>query len=194
MDIVHVIDELESLPASGTRVPGFKNKVLVDAERLMDLSAQLREAVPGAVQEAQEVLNQQQSIVNQAYLEAQRIRTAAEQEASTMTYAAQEEHSSRVDESEIVKAAEQKADQMKDEAMLEAQQIVQDAQRRAYRIVNEAEAIAGSRREGADQYAGEVLFNLEERLSDVLGQVRKGIDALRLEEAEEQQVAEAVAA
>jgi len=62
-----------------------------------------------------------------------------------------------------------------------AEEIVQDAQRRAYRIVSEAEDIAASRREGADQYASEVLFNLEEQLSEILGQIRRGIDSLRTE-------------
>ena len=38
-----------------------------------------------------------------------------------------------------------------------------------------------SRREGADHYAREVLFNLEEQLAEILGQVRKGIDALKLD-------------
>ena len=37
------------------------------------------------------------------------------------------------------------------------------------------------RRDGADQYARETLFDLEERLAGLLGQVRKGIDSLGIE-------------
>ena len=51
----------------------------------------------------------------------------------------------------------------------------------AYRIIDEAETLASSRREGADQYAREILFGLEERLADLLGQVRRGIDAINME-------------
>ena len=65
--------------------------------------------------------------------------------------------------------------------MVEAQEIVQDAQRRAIRVHNESEATAISRREGADQYAREVLFSMEEQLSEILGQIRRGIDTLRSE-------------
>ena len=65
--------------------------------------------------------------------------------------------------------------------MAEAERIIQDAQRRAYRIVSESEDVAASRREGADQYASEVLFSLEEQLSELLGQIRRGIDTLRPE-------------
>ena len=39
-------------------------------------------------------------------------------------------------------------------------------------------ADVADRREGADIYAREVLFNLEQRVADVLGQVRKGLDVL----------------
>ena len=54
-----------------------------------------------------------------------------------------------------------------------------DAQRRAIRMQNESESTATSRREGADQYAREVMFGMEEQLSEILGQIRRGIDTLR---------------
>ena len=65
-----------------------------------------------------------------------------------------------------------------DESQREAQQIAQDAQRKAYKIIDEADSAANARRDGADRYAREALFNLEERMAEVLGQVRRGIDAL----------------
>ena len=80
-----------------------------------------------------------------------------------------------------MKAAEAKGQEIREDASYESQQILQDAQRKAYRIVNEAESSAMGRREGADHYARKVLFNLEEQLAEVLGQVRKGIDALKLD-------------
>lgn len=155
--------------------------MLVDIDRLLGLAAQVRTAVPADIQEAKEIIRQKESIINQAYLEAQRIREAAEEEARALSNAAQQEHEAKVRESEIVRVAEEKAKEIKEEAMAEAQQIINDAQRRAYRIIQEAEAEADARRDGADQYAREVLFNLEERLAEILGQVRRGIDALTVE-------------
>ena len=181
MDLLNIVDELQTLHDSGTRVPGFRGKVLLDGERLVALGEELRNSVPANVQEASEILSQKDSIINQAYLEAQRIRISGENEASAVTAAAREEHEFKAGESEIVKTATLKAGQVNDEAMSEAQDIVQDAQRNAYRIVNEAEAIARSRREGADNYAREILFSMEEQLSEILGQIRRGIDALRSE-------------
>lgn len=172
---------------NGTKVPGFRRKVMVDIDRIMALSAELRSSVPANIREAEEIIKQKDSILSQATLEAQRVRTSAEQEATSVTSAAIEEHQYKVGDSEIVKAAEEKGKEITDEAVLEGQQIVQDAQRRAARIVNESESGSISRRDGADQYAREVLFNLEENLAEVLGQVRRGIDALRLEVEAQQQ-------
>ena len=178
MESGHIADEIKLLASTGTRVPGFRRKVMVDIDRMITLGDELRRSVPADIQEASEVIKMKESIINQSYLEAKRIRGVAEEEAGALTSAAQEEHASKVDDSEILKAAESKGQEIREEAASEAQQILQDAQRKAYRIINEAEGASTSRRDGADQYAREVLFNLEERVADVLGQVRKGIDVL----------------
>ena len=194
MDNMNVVEDLQSLVDTGTRVPGFRNKVLVDVGRLMALGQDWSGSVPAMVQEAKEILNQRDSIINQAYLEAQRIKGSAEQGAVDIAAAAEEEHIFKVDETEIVKAAEAKAQGTQDEAMMESSLILQDAQRKAYQIQEEAEATADSRRDGADRYTREVLFNLEEQLAEALGQVRRGIDSLRPEELPAQQIEETVAA
>ena len=181
MELTHIVDELQSLATSGSKVPGFGKKVMVDIKRIEAIAEELRNSLPAHMQEANEVLRQKESMINQAYLEAQRVKGSAEQEASAITEAARREHESKVADSEITLAAEAKAQEIKEEAAIEAQQIAQDAQRKAHRIVNEAEETAGGRRDGADHYSREVLFNLEERLSDVLGQVRRGLDSLVLE-------------
>jgi cell division septum initiation protein DivIVA len=136
---------------------------MVDADRLASVGKELRDSIPADIQEATEILKQKDSIVNQAHLEARRVKEAAQQE-----------QASRINQTEIVKAAETKAEEV-------SQQGLQDSQRKAYRIVDEAEADAAVRRDGADQYAKETLFDLEERLANLLGQVRKGIDILGLE-------------
>ena len=182
MDIMHIAEELDSMPTVGTRVPGIRRKVLVDIDRLKVLAEDLRNSIPADLQEAKEILNQKDSIINLAHLEAQRIRKAGEEEASSVRSAAIEEHRQRVAESAIVSAAHVSAQEIKEAAESESHEVVENANRRAGRIFDEAEIAANNRREGADRYAGEILFNLEERLSEVLGQVRRGIDSLRVEE------------
>jgi len=40
MDIVEIAEELEALHQTGTRVPGFRRKVLVDIDRLSEVSSE----------------------------------------------------------------------------------------------------------------------------------------------------------
>lgn len=188
MDIVEIAEELEALHQTGTRVPGFRRKVLVDIDRLSEVSSELRDAVPAGIREADEVLKQKESIINQAYLESQRIKSAAEEEASAKTNAAQLEHASKVEESEVYKTAVEKAQEVEDQAIVKAQDIIQDAQKKAYRILNETDSVAGTLRDGADRYAREVLFNLEEQIASSLGQVRAGIDNLGMDSTDEVEI------
>ena len=180
MEIREIVEELEGIAAGGTKMPGMK-RVMVDASRLVEVVAELRESMPTQIQEANEIVRQKDSIINQTHLEARRIKETASNESERIKAAAHEEHDSRVGETEIVKAAEAKADEINQQALQDAQQIVQDAQRKAYMITDEAETASEDRREGASQYARETLFDLEERLSELVGQVRRGIDALGLE-------------
>ena len=181
MDFDQAIQELQQLYASSSRVPGFRKKVMVDVDEFAAVLNNIRTVMPADVQEARQILLQKDSILNQAYLEAQRVKTSAEETVTAELEAAQQEHRTKVGESEVTKTATNQAQETMDQAMTEAEDIVQDAQRRAYRIISESEDVAASRREGADQYAREVLFSLEEQLSEILGQIRRGIDTLRPE-------------
>ena len=181
MDFDQALQELQQLYASSSRVPGFRKKVMVDVDEFAAVLNNIRTVMPADVQEARQILLQKDSILNQAYLEAQRVKTSAEETVTAELEAAQQEHRTKVGESEVTKTATNQAQETMDQAMTEAEDIVQDAQRRAYRIISESEDVAASRREGADQYAREVLFSLEEQLSEILGQIRRGIDTLRPE-------------
>jgi vacuolar-type H+-ATPase subunit H len=170
---------LRLIASSGSKVPGLRKKVMVDIDELTNISDEFERNMPKSIQESDEILRQKESILSLAHMEAQRIKSVSEREVSEMTLAAKVEREVKVGESEILKAATAEGEELKEEAMSEAQSIIKDAQRKAYRIINDAETSAMTRRDGADQYSREVLFNLEEQLSESLGQVRRGIDALR---------------
>ena len=181
MDFEQANAELQRLYSSASRVPGLRRKVMVDADQFAKVINDLRTAMPADLQEAQEIIRQKDSFLNQTYLESQRLKSKIEEEVSAQKQASQREHESMVGDSAVLKAAEAKGEEIRQEAQGEAEEMIQDAQRRAYRIVTEAEDIASARREGANQYASEVLFSLEEQLSEILGQIRRGIDTLRPE-------------
>ena len=139
-------------------MPGLRGKVMVEAERLERIRQHVSASVPSDMLEAQEILTQKESILNQSLLEARRVKETAMREAEAIKSSAMEEHAAKVGDAEIIRVTQEKAENINQEAVQDANHIVQEAQRNAFRIVGEAEKIAASRREGADQYArGEPL-------------------------------------
>jgi cell division septum initiation protein DivIVA len=88
------------------------------------------------------------------------------------------------DQERMIRAAQEKAQAIVTEAttktddLLENHEIIQRARTTAETILREAEERARKVREGADLYAGQLLGELENRLSGALGSVRKGREAL----------------
>ncbi|MFN2527969.1 MAG: hypothetical protein ABR584_04535 [Candidatus Baltobacteraceae bacterium] len=88
------------------------------------------------------------------------------------------------DQDRMIRAAQEKAQSIVSEAsvtheqLVDQNEIVQRARTTAETVLREAEARAQKIREGADQYAAQLLGELENRLSGALGSVRKGREAL----------------
>jgi len=199
MSIVELINQLESEILGGNKVPGTSRR-LVSAETATQLIEDMRNSLPEELSDAQSVMRQKESIIKQAELEARRIRAYADEEATTIretaeeksnaaTSAAQQRATQMVEETEVFKAAERRAEEIIATGEEKSRAIIDTAEEEAgNRISTADEKIAEEqaasnadvvgRRQGADDYAREVLFHLEERVADVLGQVRKGIDVL----------------
>jgi cell division septum initiation protein DivIVA len=88
------------------------------------------------------------------------------------------------DQERMIRAAQEKAQSIvseatnKHEELLGDHEIVQRARTTADVILREAEERARKVKEGADAYAAQLLGELEARLSNALGSVRKGREAL----------------
>lgn len=166
MEILSLIDRLETLITTSPRLPATK-KVILDTERVLELVDHLRLAVPRDVQEAQDILARREGVINAALLEARKIKADAERESQA-----------RLEQSEIMKQANAKAEEVIADAKHRADMLVADAQRKAQRILADAQATAEQRVSEANRYAQEVLYRLEESLSGALNSVRRGLDAL----------------
>lgn len=155
MDILHLIDRLDSLIENGFGVPGT-GKVMVDREATLNLIDEMRASVPEDLQHAQEVLNAREALLTEAKEAAERTRREADAHARQL-----------LDQHELTTAAR-----------LEAQQIIgmarQDADTQMTRLQAE---IAGRRRE-LDEYSLTLLRRLEGNLNAQLGQVKQGIEGL----------------
>lgn len=182
MDTGQILDEINELSKSATKVPGFRGKIMIDSGKLDAIYGEIKEGLPADLQEARSIILQKDSIINQAELQAKRLKEEAAQSAVEIDTAASQAHSERVSDSEVLKEANTQGDSIKATAAAEAQNIVREAQRKAYTITTEAESYSTIQREGADRYSMEVLAGLEEKMSEILGQVRRGMDSLRVDE------------
>jgi cell division septum initiation protein DivIVA len=88
------------------------------------------------------------------------------------------------DTDRVIRAAQEKAQAIVEQAssaheeLVDQNEIVQRARTTAEIVLREAEERARKIRDGADQYAGQVLAEMEARLAAALGSVQKGRAAL----------------
>jgi len=187
MSMMDQVEKLEAMLTSG-RVPGT-SRTLVNVDRVSEVVVALKGELPGQVNDAEAVLRQKEGIIKQAELEARRLRAYADEEATTIRRLAEEQSNEQlenarrqaremVEETSIVKASHQRAEEIEAEGRRKGERSIIEAQAKVNQIIANAEKEAEERRKGADAYAREVLFALEERIAEQLGQVRSGIDLL----------------
>ena len=155
MDIINVIDRLETLVETSKSVPVSGN-ILVDRKKIMELVDQLRLTIPEEVRSAEDVLSQKDQILNTAATDARRTKSMAEDELRD-----------RLNSNELVIQAEARA-----------AQTVRDAEERITRMLQQSEAEAISRKTEADAYALRSLRTMEAELGKLAVSVRKGIEVL----------------
>ena len=178
MNIHELLSDLNELLESTNKVPGIRNKVFVDYEKLTNFSAKMKTSISDNIEEAEEIVKQKESIIKQAQLESYRVKNATEVEVQELMNAAEMQKKELVQESEIVKSANQEAIRIKNDLQNECEEMKKMAEMESSSMMEQAELFASERKEGANQYAKETLFELEERFSKILGQVRKGLDSL----------------
>ena len=175
-----MLQKINDLINTGVKVPGFGNKVMLDKSKLDGFVKEISELMPQDIQEAKEIINQKNSILAQANMESQRIIESANRESSDITNKSQEEFEQLVDDSSVIEEATKKSESIIQKSKNEAEDIIKIAEQKAENIIDSADQQIMSKKEGADNYSKEVLFDLEERLSEILGQVRRGIDSLNI--------------
>ena len=187
MSIGQHLDKIEEMVTAG-RVRGTA-RTLVNLDAINEALKEARGSMPDYIKEAEAVLRQKEAIIKQAELEARRIRTYADEEATTIRQLAEEQSNASltsareqshkmIDKTEVVKVSEVKAEEIIQAAEKKAAGMIAKGEARVNSIISASEMEADERRQGADNYAREVLFGLEERIADTLGQVRTGIDTL----------------
>ncbi|HEX9015829.1 MAG TPA: ATPase [Chloroflexota bacterium] len=97
MDILQLLDRLETVLSSGSRIP-MTNKTMVDEHECLDILDQMRATIPEEVKQAKRLYNDRDRVIHEAEERAERVMAHAREQAALMA----QQH-------EIVKAAEARA-------------------------------------------------------------------------------------
>ena len=123
MDILYLLDQLEEVLGTGSKLP-FTSRTLVDEQEVLDILDQIRMSIPEELKAARRLSQERDQVLADARAEADRIIREAEEHAA-----------GRVSEHSLVRSAESRASEIEDRAKHEAQQVRQEAEAYAYRVL-----------------------------------------------------------
>ncbi|HLG50495.1 MAG TPA: ATPase [Chloroflexota bacterium] len=112
---MQLIDRLEQLVSSGTRLP-LSSRTIIDEQEFLDIIDQLRVTVPEEIKQARRMSQERERVIMQAEEEADKIINAARERASLM-----------LSENELIRRAQEETQQIIAEARRQAEEIRQGA-------------------------------------------------------------------
>lgn len=115
MDILYLIDELESRLTEGQRIP-LTSRVIIDEEECFDIINEMRSRIPEEVRQAKRTEREKERIIAQAHEEAERIVALAKERAHEVLGEQEIIKGAEVRSQTIVERAHQEADKVKTEA------------------------------------------------------------------------------
>lgn len=173
VDIQRELNRLEEIVLDSPRIP-MTRRTLVDEEQLLDQLDLVRINLPIAFQEAELIIRHKDDLLQEAELYAQEIIEAAEQRAAEL-----------LNDMGLIQQAKVEADQLRQQVLLDCEAIqqatvaeVEQIRYQAQEELAEMRAMAMAECEeiqnGADDYADQVLDDIEHKLNDSLRVVRNG--------------------
>lgn len=150
MQFLEMIDALEDMAEDARRVPGT-GRVMLDRDELARIIDRMRATAPAELREAEEIRERGESIVNEAYVFAKRMKAKTE-----------EDHRQAVQDSAIVGEAEEKAQQILDEAEREVERRKQRTESDAARLIKDSDVYAAQSLERLSNHLDQVTENIQE--------------------------------
>jgi hypothetical protein len=128
IDILYLLDRLEEVLNSGSRLP-FSSRTVIDEQECLDILDQIRVALPEEIKQARRVNAERDGIIAEAQARAQQIIREAEERAAE-----------KVEEHALVRQAQARAQQVEADAERRSAEIRQEADQYAYETLAELEA------------------------------------------------------
>lgn len=164
--VIDAIDRLEEMVNTGRRIP-LTPSVVLNEELALDLIDNARLQLPDDLTYARSVLDERQSIIDEAETAAEEILARARADAEQALTGA------RAEAEAIGRTAEERA-----QGLVADHKVLGAAKENAAEMLTEAHGEAGRIRAEADAYARQVLERLSADLDRVSTSVRNGLDAL----------------
>ena len=112
MDVLQLIDRLEQLVSSGTRLP-LSSRIMIDEQEFLDIVDQLRVTVPEEMKQARRFSQERDRVLQQAEQEAEKVINAAQERALLMLQDNEIVRLAQDDARRLLNEGEQYADEIK---------------------------------------------------------------------------------
>lgn len=172
-DIQAELNRLEELILDSYRIP-LTPKTIIDETQLLDHLDVIRINLPGAFEEAIEIIRQKEEILLQAEEYAQSIIDDAQRQASQALEEASLVRQAELQADQIRQDIQQESDHLRQQALAEIEQMrmqaMQELEQIRQVVLDECDEI----QDGADDYADAMLGRLEDQLGEMLRIVRNG--------------------
>ena len=178
VDILQELNRLEDMILAGFQIP-LTGRTLIDEDKILEHLDFVRVSLPPVFQEAAELLQNKEEIMLEA-----------EEYGQQVVEAAQAKRAQILADSDIIRHAEREAEQLRRKVQQECDTMMQDTlaeiDRKKRACIQELEeirqnAIAQAQQieDGADEYADNVLGNIEQDLQEILRIITNGRLQLR---------------
>ncbi len=180
IDIQQELNRLEEIVLASPRIP-LTRRTLVDEEQLLDQLDLVRLHLPAAFQEAQVIIQQKKEILLQAEQHAEKIIQAAEVRAAQILNEMDIIQLAELEAKQIQQQAQQECEAAKEQTWAEIEQMRRQSQQELQQMQMHAIAEFEAIQKGADEYADDVLTNMEQQLVGMLQIIHNGRQQLQLE-------------
>lgn len=173
VDLQQELNALEEMILDSPRLP-LTGKTLVDEEQLLDQLDLIRLNLPGAFQMAQEIIARRNEVILEAENYGRQMLAGAEARAQDLTDELGIVRQAEMEAKQIRQQVQQECEQLREQVLNEVEQIRQNAKQELEIMrrtaIDESEEI----QRGADEYADNVLADMEKRLGEMMRIVRNG--------------------
>jgi vacuolar-type H+-ATPase subunit H len=113
MKVLELLDEIEEICETSSSMPLISNKIVVDKAELTEIVKEVRQALPGEIQQAQFIKNERQRILDEAKQEYELLIKDAEKQAEIMVSQHEITEHAKERASEIMATTEQNVKTLK---------------------------------------------------------------------------------